>query len=148
MDATPRQLFAMLMAGADDDVLTSNAPWYCVSCYYCMARCPQEIPITDLMYTLKQKAILAGQYTRDHVDFSSSFTGYVEQYGRSFEFGLATRYHLTHHPLNALRKGGLGFAMMRKGRLETTPTRIKNLSQLSAILDEAKRIASENGGAL
>ena len=136
----------MLMAGDDSDVLKSSTPWYCVSCYYCMVRCPQAIPITDLMYTLKQKAIKAGKYrTRDHVDFSSSFIGFVEQFGRSFEFGLATRYHLTHRPLSAIRKGGLGFTMMRKGRLDTTPNRIKNMPQLKAILAEAKHIAAENG---
>lgn len=147
MEHTPRQLFAMLMAGMDNAVLTSNTPWHCVSCYYCTVRCPQDIPITDLMYTLKQKAIEAGKFhTRDHADFSSSFIGYVEQYGRSFEFGLATRYHLTHHPLSMLRKGGLGFTMMMKGRLDTTPERIKNMPQLTAILNEAKRLAAEKGG--
>ena len=147
MDHTPRQLFAMLMAGMDDEVLASNTPWYCVSCYYCTVRCPQNIPITDLMYTLKQKAISSGKYdTPDNVDFSSNFIYYVEHYGRSFEFGLATRYHLMHHPLGMLRKGELGFALMRRGRLDLTPNRIRNLPQLTAILDEAKRIAAENGG--
>ena len=147
MDTTPRRLFAMLMAGMDDAVLESNAPWYCVSCYYCTTRCPQNIPITDLMYTLKQKAIEAGRYHKEsHADFSNSFIGYIEQYGRSFEFGLATRFHLVHHPLRTVRKTGLGFDMMLKGRLQPTPDRIKNMAQLTAILDEAKRIAADQGG--
>jgi heterodisulfide reductase subunit C/quinone-modifying oxidoreductase subunit QmoC len=100
------------------------------------------------MYTLKQKAIQAGKFhTRDHADFSDSFIGYVEHYGRSFEFGLATRYHLTHHPLSLLRKGGLGFTMIMKGRLGAVPDRIKNMPQLTAILNEAKRLAAaEKGG--
>lgn len=144
MDATPRRLFAMLMAGMDDAVLESNTPWYCVSCYYCTVRCPQDIPITDIMYTLKHKAIQAGKYHRDaHADFSESFIGYVENYGRSFEFGLATRYQLIHHPLETLRKGGLGFKMLRKGRLSRTPDKIKNLPQLKAILNEAKRLSGQ-----
>jgi len=144
MDMTPRRLFAMIRAEMEDEVLSSNVPWYCVSCYYCTVRCPQSIPITDLMYTLKRMAIERGKYHKDsHADFSSSFIGYVEQYGRSFEFGLATRYHLTHHPLDAVRKGGLGFQMIQKGRLSTNPERIENVSQLSAILAEAKRIAAE-----
>jgi heterodisulfide reductase subunit C/quinone-modifying oxidoreductase subunit QmoC len=96
------------------------------------------------MYTLKRMAIERGKYHRDaHADFSNSFIGYVEQYGRSFEFGLATRYHLTHHPLDAVRKGGLGFQMLQKGRLSANPERIENISQLSAILAEAKRITAE-----
>lgn len=144
MDTTPRRLIAMTVADMEDEVLDSNAPWYCVSCYYCTVRCPQEIPITDFMYTLKRMAVAKGRYHKDaHADFSNSFIGYVEQYGRSFEFGLATRYQLTHQPLNMISKGGLGFEMMRKGRLSTTPERIKNMPQLTAILNEAKRIAAQ-----
>jgi heterodisulfide reductase subunit C len=144
MDATPRRLFAMIAADMENEVLQTNTPWYCVSCYYCMERCPQEIPITDFMYTLKRMAIANGQYHKDaHADFSNSFIGFVEQYGRSFEFGLATRYHLTHSPLGMMRKSGLGFEMMQKGRLNTTPERIRNMPQLTAILNEAKRIARQ-----
>ena len=144
MDATPRQLFAMLAAGLDDDVLKSNTPWYCVSCYYCTVRCPQEIPITDIMYTLKQEAIANKQFSKNpHSDWSNSFIGYVEQYGRSFEFGLATRYHLAHHPLSMVGKGMMGFSMIRKGRINLTPDRIQNMPQLTAILNEAKRIAAQ-----
>jgi heterodisulfide reductase subunit C len=144
MDATPRKLFAMIMADMEKEVLASNTPWYCVSCYYCTVRCPQDIPITDFMYTLKRMAVASGQYHQDaHTDFSNSFIGYVEQYGRSFEFGLATRYHLTHQPLNMIRKSGLGFEMIQKGRLKRTPDRIKNVPQLTAILNEAKRIAAQ-----
>lgn len=141
MDASPRRLFAMIRAGFEDDVLNSNTFWYCVSCYYCTVRCPQEIPITDLMYTLKRMAVAKGRYHRDaHADFSSSFIGYVERYGRSFEFGLATRYRLAHAPLDVVRKSGMGLEMISKGRLSTRPERIDNMPQLSAILNEAKRI--------
>ncbi|MCB9450221.1 MAG: 4Fe-4S dicluster domain-containing protein [Anaerolineaceae bacterium] len=142
MDSTPRRLFAMLMAGMDDEVLKSNTPWYCVSCYYCTVRCPQNIPITEIMYTLKQEAIARKYYDRNpHTDWANSFIGYVEQYGRGFEFGLATRYHLTHNPLGAVKKTGLMFDLARKGRVAMTPERIENMPQLTAILTEAKRIA-------
>ncbi len=144
MDTTPCRLFAMLKAGMDEEVLSSNTPWYCVSCYYCMVRCPQNIPITDFMYTLKRLAIEKGLHHKDsHADWSNSFIGYVEQYGRAFEFGLATRYHLTHHPLKMVGKSGLGFQMLTKGRLRPTPVRIRNIPQLTAILTEAKRIAAQ-----
>ncbi len=144
MDATPRRLFAMIMAGMEDEVLDSNAPWYCVSCYYCTVRCPQEIPITDIMYTLKQMAIKRGKYNKaNHADWSQTFIGRVEKLGRSFELGLMTRYYLTHNPLRAIGKSGLGFQMITKGRLSFTPTRVRNMSQVTAILDEAKRIASQ-----
>lgn len=144
MDHSPRQIIAMVIAGMEDEVLSSNTPWHCVSCYYCMTRCPQNIPITDVMYTLKQMAIEQGRFqTRDHVDFSNSFIGFVERNGRSFEFGLATRYHLTHNPLKMASKGGLGFRMLTKGRLSPRADSIRNMDQLTAILTEAKRIARQ-----
>lgn len=144
MDATPRKIFAMLRENMEDEVLSSNTAWHCVACYYCTARCPQEIPITDLMYTLKRMAIAKGMYRENnHVDFSNSFIGFVERFGRSFEFGLATGYQLTHHPLKSVGKGMLGLQMITKGRLSRTPDPIEDMPQLTKILNEAKRIAVE-----
>ena len=141
MDHTPRRLFAMIGAGMEEEVLRSNTPWYCVSCYYCMVRCPKEIPITDIMYTLKNMAVKAKLYDdSDAPDWSKSFIGYVESYGRSFELGLATRYHLTHKPLMKVGLGSFGLSMLGKGRLALRPERIKGTEQLRAILDKAKEL--------
>ncbi|MBN1564398.1 MAG: 4Fe-4S dicluster domain-containing protein [Anaerolineae bacterium] len=144
MDHTPRGIFALINAGLEDEVLSSNTPWYCVSCYACTARCPQQIPITDIMYTLKEMAIHAGRY--DHpqaAKFSETFIGFVEQRGRSFEAGLATRYHLFHHPENVVKLGMMGVGMMRRNRLALRPASIKNTEQLQKILAEAKSIAAK-----
>jgi heterodisulfide reductase subunit C len=148
MDCTPRQLFAMINAGMKKDVLSCNTPWFCVSCYYCMVRCPQEIHITDIMYTLKRMAIKEGLYRESSAtsapEFSETFIDYVENYGRSFELGVATRYHLRHHPLQAMGMAtGMGLGMLRKGRMDLTPTRIKNIDQLKAILAKAKELGGE-----
>ncbi len=141
MDHTPRGLFARIAAGGRDEVLASNAPWFCVSCYYCTVRCPQEIPITDVMYTLKRLSVRAGRYDDSAApDFSETFIGYVERYGRSFELGLATRYHLTHSPLKKINHGPLALGMMLKDRLSIRPTKIKGLQQLKAILKKAKAL--------
>lgn len=139
MDHTPRRLFAMIEAGMREEVLRSNTPWYCVSCYYCTVRCPKEIPITDLMYTLKELAVRAKLYDdSDAPDFSESFIGFVENYGRSFEVGLATRYHLTHSPLKKVGLGAFALEMLSKDRLELRPDRIKGIDQLRSILNAAK----------
>jgi heterodisulfide reductase subunit C len=145
MDHTPRALFAMIEAGMADTVLRSNAPWYCVSCYYCMVRCPQEVHITDLMYTLKRMAVQNGLYQESSAasapDFSETFIDFVESYGRSFELGLATRYHLRHNPMGAMKMAtSLGLGMLRKGRMELNPKRIKGIEQLQAILTKAKQM--------
>ena len=144
MDHTPRALFAMIAAGMRDTVLRSNAPWYCVSCYYCMERRPQDVHITDVMYTLKRLAIKEGLYREssaaDAPAFSETFIDYVESYGRSFELGLATRYHLRHHPLDVMKIAPIGLGMLRKGRLDLTPRRIDGLEQLQAILAKAREL--------
>ena len=81
----------MIRADLREQVLRSNTPWYCVSCYYCTVRCPQEVHITDVMYTLKSMAIREKLYDDSTApDFSQTFIGYVETYGRGFELGLAT----------------------------------------------------------
>lgn len=141
MDHTPRELFAMIRAGMREEVLSSNTPWYCVSCYFCMARCPQEIHITDLMYTLKRKAI-AGGYVEEKAasDLSEGFVHHVENYGRSFELGLATRQFLRHRPFDFVKTAEMGLGMLTKGRLDITPHRIEDRKQLRAILQRAKEL--------
>jgi heterodisulfide reductase subunit C len=144
MEHTPRALFALINAGMRDRVLRSNTPWYCVSCYYCTERCPQDIHITDVMYTLKRMAIEEGYYREstaaDAPDWSETFIDFVRNYGRSFELGLATRFHLSHHPLDAVKMAGFGLGMWTRGRMDLTPTRIKNMPQLKAILEKAHQL--------
>jgi len=152
MDHTPRALFALINAGDEEEVLSSNTPWYCVSCYTCMVRCPQQIPITDIMYTLKQMAIKRGHYDHAHaIKFSETFVGFVEQRGRSFEAGLATRYFLFHRPRQLIqhpfKMGLMGANMIRRNRLALRPKSIRQMDQLHAILEKAKALAAEEEGA-
>jgi quinone-modifying oxidoreductase, subunit QmoC len=142
MDHTPRAIFAMIDAGWEDEVLHSNTPWYCVSCYFCTVRCPQEIHITDVMYTLKRMAVQRGLFRELDVgnapEFSETFIDMVENYGRAFELGLVTRHYLRHRPLDAVKKAGLGLGMFSKGRMDLMPKRIKDMDQLKTILAKAQ----------
>ncbi|MEN6299182.1 MAG: 4Fe-4S dicluster domain-containing protein [Anaerolineaceae bacterium] len=147
MDHTPRALFAMIRAGMKTEVLKSNTPWYCVSCYYCTSRCPQEIHITDIMYTLKRMAIDEGYFREstaaDAPGFSQTFIFYVENFGRSFEMGLATAYKLMHHPLDMFAVIPMGLGMMAKNRIDIIPKRIKAVDQLKSILKKAKELEAQ-----
>jgi heterodisulfide reductase subunit C len=140
MDYTPREIFAMIMAGMREQVLKSNTFWFCVSCYFCTVRCPQNIPITDIMYRLKRMAIQAGYFEASITDFSETFVGQVETYGRSFELGLATGHYLRHHPLQSVRMSPLMLGMISRGRMAFTPQRIRGARQLRAILRRAKEL--------
>lgn len=141
MDHTPRMIFAMLRAGMREDVLRSNTPWICVSCYHCVVRCPQNVHIPDVMYTLKSMAIKARRYQDSTApDFSQTFVGMVETFGRSFELGLATRHYLKHFPLRLPGLGSMGWGLLRTRRMSMVPKRIKRMEQLKAILDKAKTL--------
>lgn len=141
MDHTPRLLFAMIRAGMREEVLRSNTPWICVSCYHCVVRCPQDVQITDIMYTLKSMAIRAQLYQDTTApDFSQTFVDMVENYGRSYEFGLATRHYLKHFPLRLPSLAPMGLGMLSKKRMEITPHRIEGIDQLKAILARAKEL--------
>jgi len=145
MDHTPRMLFAMLRAGMREDALKSNTPWICVSCYHCVVRCPQNVHIADVMYTLKGMAIEAKLFQDSTApDFSQTFVDMVEEYGRGFEFGLATRHYLKHFPLRLPGMAPMGMGLLSKKRLSITPHRIKGINQLTAILDRAKELEADH----
>jgi heterodisulfide reductase subunit C len=142
MDHTPRALFAMILAGQREPVLRSNTFWYCVSCYYCTVRCPQQIPITELMYRLKRIAAANGErYTSDATAFSRTFVAMVERFGRGYEVGLAAVYYLTRRPLALFDMLPFTVGMLKRRRLAIVPARVKDMAGLGAILGKAKEIA-------
>jgi heterodisulfide reductase subunit C/quinone-modifying oxidoreductase subunit QmoC len=93
------------------------------------------------MYTLKRIAVREHMSDEgDAPDWSQSFIGFVESYGRSFEFGLATRYHLTHRPLTKVGVGPLALELFSKHRMSLRPDRIHGMDQLRAVLDRAREL--------
>lgn len=141
MDHTPRMLFAMVRAGMREEALRSNTPWICVSCYHCVVRCPQGVHIADVMYTLKSMAIRAKLYVDSAApDFSQTFVDMVENYGRSYEFGLATRHYLKHFPLRIPGMAPMGLGLLTKKRMDLSPHRIDQIDQLKTILERAKEL--------
>jgi heterodisulfide reductase subunit C len=145
MEYTPRTLIAMINAGDREAVLAANTMWACVSCYACTTRCPQNIPITDMIYTLKRIAIAEERYHgTDAPALAKAFTNFVDKYGRSYEAGLATGYHLLRFkPLELMKMGPMGLQIFRRGRMALRPTKIRQLSQLQAIIKKAKELSGK-----
>jgi heterodisulfide reductase subunit C len=141
MDHTPRRLFALIRAGFRDEVLKSNTPWMCVSCYFCAVRCPQDVHIPDVMYALKSMAIAAGRYPDATApDFSKTFVDNIHTYGRSFEVGLVARHYLRHYLTRLPGVAPMGIGMVTKGRIGFRPKRIRDVEGLRAILAKAEQI--------
>ena len=144
MDHTPRELFALIRAGRREEVLRSNTPWMCVACYFCAVRCPQEIHIPDVMYSIK--AIAARERLAPDMsapDFSRTFVDNIRAFGRSFEVGLAARYYLRHYPFRLPGLAPMGIGMVAKGRMGFIPHRIRGVAGLRAILAAAAELEAD-----
>ena len=139
MDYTPRTLFALINAGQRDRVLSSNTMWCCVSCYACTTRCPQNIPVTDIMYALKRMAIREGRGRcgANAEVFYRTFVDIIKRDGKSFEPELMTRYMLRTDPVMMLKSSTLGMKLMRHGRFPFRRHRIKARQDLKKIIDKA-----------
>jgi dimethylglycine catabolism B len=59
MEFPPRRMIAMMRAGMLEKVFTSDSLLACVACYACMAKCPRDIRLTEvLLPLLKEQALV------------------------------------------------------------------------------------------
>ena len=137
MDFGPRKLMYLAREGFADDVLGSNTIWLCTSCYACTVACPQQIPVTDVMYALKRKAIESGKAQKRHpvAVMAKGFTKMVHKRGRLSEayliVGLALRSGIGRY----LGMAGMGINALRTGRVSLKRDSIKQHDELTRLLN-------------
>ena len=61
LELEPHSITALAKIGYIDQLLNSEVIWACVTCYKCKQRCPQKVSPVDIMYVLKNIAILQGK---------------------------------------------------------------------------------------
>lgn len=95
MDLMPRQVIRLLQLGFTDRALDAKAPWICVNCEICSARCPQGVDICDVMLSVRRTAKKSGrQPVREADVFDDAFLGNIRSFGKSNEAILAGKYNL------------------------------------------------------
>jgi quinone-modifying oxidoreductase subunit QmoC len=143
MDFTPRRIIALVREGFRRDALGSRTIWLCASCYACTAHCPQDIHITDVMFTLKREAIREHLYPRRFPIpvLAQEFHRMVRRRGRISEFWVVLRLVLRTNPSGLFAMARAGLALMRTGRLPIGRKRIRNIDELHRALSD-----SEGGG--
>jgi len=144
MDHTPRELIAMVRAGMRDEVLSSNAMWFCASCYLCTVRCPRAIKPTELMHALECLAVthnVSNARVRTPTMYRG-FSDFVYSLGSVHEMGFMTWFYLLSNPLRAMRMLPLALGLLRHGRMSFKARRLKPEAegQLRAILDRAETL--------
>ena len=57
---SPRRIIHMILLGLKEEVLRSKSIWYCLTCYRCQVRCPQEVKYPEIMRVLRKLAVEQG----------------------------------------------------------------------------------------
>lgn len=56
----PRRLMEMVILGSRSEVLPQKLPWYCLSCFTCLDRCPQGGDVGEVMFAIRNLAAREG----------------------------------------------------------------------------------------
>lgn len=137
MDLPPSYIMRLLQtknAENDHRVLSSNAIWICLNCENCIARCPKEVDIPQVMDYLREesrKKQCINEKSRSIVAFHSSFLHSVKQNGRLYEIGLIAEYKA--RTLNLLQDVNVAPSMLMKGKLHLLPEQIKDTKKIQTI---------------
>jgi quinone-modifying oxidoreductase subunit QmoC len=148
MDHAPSELIAMTRADMRNEVLSSNAPWLCLSCYMCVVRCPRDIKITRLMHVFESLAAKSGTGSKRTTTpvMYKGFNTFIASRGRISELWLMMRYYLQTNPVKAIKMVPVALGLFTHHRLSIKMDKMspEGIKQLQAIINKAE----PSGGAL
>ena len=149
MDYSPRRIMHLAREGFKNDVLESHALWLCTSCYECTVRCPREIPVTEVMYALKARAIAGGSYPRRFPVpvLARAFARMVRREGRISEGRLAMWLMLKTSLKRLLGMSRLAPRLLRTGRLALHSDHVAGRDQVVELMDAVTREQNKEVGA-
>ncbi len=58
----PRKLMEMIILGLRSGVLGEQLPWYCLSCFTCLDRCPQGGDVGEVMFAVRNLTAREGNF--------------------------------------------------------------------------------------
>jgi len=96
MDILPHQVIHLASLGLEDRVLYTDTIWICANCYACAVKCPNDIDITGVMNSLKQKALDKGITPRrpEVCTFHKVFANDIYRRGKVHELWIMGEYNL------------------------------------------------------
>lgn len=142
MDLYPDQVMRFIQLGLKEEVRKSATIWVCSSCETCTTRCPNEIDIAGVMDFMKQWVVKEkGQPAEGKVlTFHQVFMKEIRKRGRVFETGLIGNYMLKSGDWyrkiidrSIIEEMHLGLTMVRKGRLNLLPRKIKGKEEIEKL---------------
>jgi heterodisulfide reductase subunit C len=112
--------------------MASTTVWVCLSCETCTTYCPNEVQVAEVILHLRAMASRTAEAPREPVlaEFHQTFLRELQRFGRVNEFWLMAALNLQPTILQAKmasgdwkKEIGLGWMLLRKGRLRLLPHR-------------------------
>jgi heterodisulfide reductase subunit C len=105
----PRLIIRQCLLGMREEVLSSRELWFCVQCYTCYARCPQDVRFTDVMAVLREMAVEEGYAPAEMLKKAEKIE----------EISQKLRHELTEYAWHCMKgDGNSGYPEKLKNRLE------------------------------
>jgi len=133
MDYAPNEIIRLVQFGMEQEALKSSTIWVCVGCNTCSSSCPMAIDIPAVMDTLRHKALESGIEIAepDILNFHTEVLNTVEKYGRTHKLEIMMRYKLK--KMDLLTDMGLGLKMLKKRKLDLTPSKVQDKKSIEKI---------------
>lgn len=119
MDHGPREVFSLIKDGFLEKALCSNTIWLCVSCYACSSRCPREIPVADIIYSLRQMAVRQGLVSKK-IKIPWLFNAFARQVrsGKRISEARVAFFYGLRNPGDVISSFPLSLKLLKRRRLE------------------------------
>ena len=133
MDYYPNVVLRLIQMGMEKEVLESSTIWICVGCNTCCNYCPMAIDIPAVMDSLRHLALERKVKIAepDVLNFHREVLNTVEKYGRTHKLEIMLRYKLKKKDF--LSDMGVGMKMLKKRKLDLTPSKVKDEASIERI---------------
>jgi heterodisulfide reductase subunit C len=139
MKYTPRQVMNLLQIGRAEEAISGGSGLLCTACYSCTFRCPRGVAVTDVMSAIQRQS-LARKHADPHIRrWYQSFMKTVERHGRFHEVEFLARYYAA-NPLRSLENVSIGLIMIRKGKINLRPPKMRSQKAIAAMFRKAAEI--------
>ena len=61
LELEPHKVVALLKRGLINELVNADVIWTCMSCQKCRERCPQKVAPVEILYALKNMAVISGK---------------------------------------------------------------------------------------
>lgn len=136
MDFKPHQLVNLLILGKDKEVLNSLTPWICASCESCEVRCPNGVPLSELMDRIRQRALKEKIYKGKGFSLPLIFLKEIKKRGRIHEISLILGLKRLVGFKVSMEELRMGLRMFLKGKLRIRPLKRVSSESFKRIFEE------------